>query len=64
MQEILVTDTGEAQEAAQRLKASKPARDLYGDAFVEHYAFTREWEEREARRAITDWQLKRYFEII
>ena len=27
-------------------------------------AATREWEEREARRAVTDWQLARYFEII
>lgn len=51
-------------EAAQRLKASPAARALFGDAFVEHYAATREWEEREARKAITDWQLARYFEII
>jgi glutamine synthetase len=51
-------------EAAGRLKASKPARALFGDTFVDHYAATREWEEREARKAITDWQLARYFEII
>jgi len=51
-------------EAAQNLKASKAARALFGDAFVDHYAATRDWEERESRRAITDWQLARYFEII
>lgn len=51
-------------EAAQRLRASAAARDLFGGAFVDHYAATREWEEREARRAVTDWQLARYFEII
>jgi glutamine synthetase len=51
-------------DAAQRLKASKTARELFGAEFVEHYAATREWEEREYRKAITDWQLKRYFEII
>ena len=51
-------------EAAQKLKGSKAARNLFGDAFVDHYAATREWEEREARKAITDWQLARYFEII
>lgn len=51
-------------EAAWRLKASKPAHDLFGDAFVNHYAATREWEEREFRRAITDWEMARYFEII
>ena len=51
-------------EAAERLCASKPARALFGDAFVEHYAATRQWEEREFRKAITDWELARYFEII
>ncbi len=51
-------------EAAGRLKASKPARDLFGDAFVDHYAATREWEEREFRKAITDWELDRYMELI
>jgi len=51
-------------EAADRLRRSKAARELFGDAFVEHFAATREWEEREFRRAITDWELKRYFEII
>ena len=51
-------------EAAQRLRASKGARALFGDAFVEHFAATREWEQREFRKAITDWELKRYFEII
>ena len=51
-------------DAAQRLKASKAARQLFGDAFVEHYAASREWEEREARKHITDWQMQRYFEII
>jgi len=51
-------------EAAQRLRGSDAARALFGDAFVDHYAATREWEEREARKAVTDWQLARYFEII
>jgi len=50
--------------AAQNLKACKRARDLFGDAFVEHFAATREWEERELRKTITDWELTRYFEII
>jgi glutamine synthetase len=51
-------------ESAQRLKASKMAHEWFGDAFVEHFAATREWEEREFRRHITDWELARYFEII
>ncbi|MEP7029875.1 MAG: glutamine synthetase [Pseudolabrys sp.] len=51
-------------EAAQRLRASKEARELFGDAFVDHFAATREWEEREFRKHVTDWELARYFEII
>jgi glutamine synthetase len=51
-------------DAAQRLRASEAARELFGAEFVDHYAATREWEEREARKAVTDWQLARYFEII
>ena len=51
-------------EAAQRLKASTVARELFGDPFVDHFAATREWEEREFRKHISDWELERYFEII
>jgi glutamine synthetase len=51
-------------DAAQRLKESEAASALFGEAFVEHYAATREWEEREYRKAVTDWELARYFEII
>lgn len=51
-------------EAAGRLKASKAARSWFGEAFVDHYSATREWEEREFRKAITDWEMDRYFEII
>ncbi|MCE3284489.1 MAG: glutamine synthetase [Steroidobacteraceae bacterium] len=51
-------------DAAQRLKSSRAARDLFGDPFVEHFAATREWEEREFRKHVSDWELQRYFEII
>lgn len=51
-------------ESAQAFKASDAARNLFGDAFVEHFAASREWEEREFRKHITDWELERYFEII
>ena len=51
-------------EAAQRFKTSKPARALFGDTFVDHFAASREWEEREFRKHITDWEMERYFEII
>ena len=51
-------------DAAQNLKASQMARDFFGDAFVDHYAASREWEEREYRKHISQWELERYFEII
>jgi len=51
-------------EAAERFHKSKAARAKIGDAFVDHYAATREWEEREFRKHISDWELDRYFEII
>lgn len=51
-------------DAAQNLKASNAARILFGQEFVSHYAASREWEEREFRKHITDWELDRYFEII
>lgn len=51
-------------DAAQLLKGSKAARYLFGDAFVDHFSASREWEEREFRRHVTDWELDRYFEII
>lgn len=55
---------GSLWDAAQRLKGSEIARDWFGDAFVDHFAATREWEERQFRKHITDWELERYFEII
>jgi len=51
-------------EAARKLRDSKVAREIFGDVFIEHYSMTREWEESEQLKAITDWQLSRYFEII
>lgn len=51
-------------DAAQRLKSSAAARALFGDCFLEHFAASREWEERAFRKHVTDWELSRYFEII
>jgi len=51
-------------DAAQMFKASDVARTLLGDVFVDHFAASREWEEREFRKHITDWEMERYFEII
>ncbi len=50
--------------STHNFKASKIARDWLGDTFVDHFAATREWEHRQWQDAVTDWELKRYFEII
>jgi glutamine synthetase len=51
-------------EATANLKKSKPARELFGEVFVDHFVSTREWEWRQHLDAVTDWEIKRYFEII
>ena len=51
-------------ETTRIFRNSKLARDWFGDDFVDHFAATREWEWRQWLDAVTDWELKRYFEII
>ncbi len=51
-------------ETTRVFRESKLARDWFGDDFVDHFAATREWEWRQWLDAVTDWELKRYFEII
>jgi glutamine synthetase len=51
-------------EATQLFQKSKAARALFGAEFVDHYARTRDFEVRSFDRAVTDWELARYFEII
>jgi glutamine synthetase len=52
------------KETTAIFKASDAARDWFGDAFVDHFAATREWEWRQWQDAVTDWERMRYFEII
>ena len=51
-------------EATLRFQKSELAAALFGPAFVEHFAATRLWECRQFAKAVTDWELARYFEII
>ncbi len=55
---------GTLGEAGRAFSASKAARDIFGDVFVEHFAATRDWEDRKFRQSVSDWDLARYFEII
>ncbi|CAB4933210.1 MAG: glutamine synthetase [Actinobacteria bacterium] len=52
------------QAATAALRASETARKLLGDAFVDHFALTRDWETRQFGRAVTDWETARYMEMI
>jgi glutamine synthetase len=51
-------------ETTRNFSDSAIARDWLGDTFVDHFAATREWEWRQWLDGVTDWELKRYFEII
>ena len=51
-------------EATQAMKASAIAKEILGETFVDHFVATREWEWRQHLKAVTDWEYKRYFEII
>jgi glutamine synthetase len=52
------------REATEVLAKSQRARQLLGDAFIDHYVRTRDWECRQYERVVTEWELKRYFEVI
>lgn len=51
-------------EATHLFKHSEVAREYLGADFVEHFATTREWEVREYEKAVTNWDRRRYFELV
>ncbi len=52
------------QSATEKMKSSSLAQTLFGEEFVDHFCRTREWEHRQFAKSVTDWELKRYFEVI
>jgi glutamine synthetase len=50
------------REATETMAKSKMLRAAFGDAVIDHYVHTAEWEQFEYDRRITDWELKRGFE--
>ncbi|MCA9773240.1 MAG: glutamine synthetase [Myxococcales bacterium] len=52
------------RDSVRDLAESREAREAFGADFVEHFVATREWEVRQYEKAVTDWQLRRYFEIV
>lgn len=55
---------GSLENANHVMKNSPVARALFGEVFVTHFTQTRDWELRQFAKAVTDWETKRYFEII
>lgn len=51
-------------EATNLMKNAEIPRELFGDAFVDHFVCTREWEWLQFSQQVTDWEQRRYFEII
>lgn len=51
-------------EATIAMRNSPIATELFGADFTEHFTQTRLWEWKQYSKAVTDWELKRYFEII
>lgn len=52
------------EAAVEKLRGSKAARQALGEEFVDHFIRSRDWECREYRKAVTDWELRRYFEAV
>ncbi|KAK3903985.1 hypothetical protein C8A05DRAFT_32233 [Staphylotrichum tortipilum] len=53
------------REANERfVREGSVAREVFGDAFVEHFGGTREHEVRLWDEAVTDWEMKRYIETV
>jgi len=51
-------------DASMAMKNSAIAKELFGEPFVAHFTQTRLWECKQFAKSVTDWELKRYFEII
>ena len=51
-------------DATNLLEKSETAREYLGNDFVEHFVATRRWEVKEYEKAVTNWDRRRYLELI
>jgi len=51
-------------QALEAFRAGELARGWFGDEFCDQYIAFREWEVEKHRRAVTDWERRRYFEMV
>ena len=52
------------QKATEAMKQSPIAKELFSEDFVSHFVASREWEWQQYGRVVSDWEKRRYFEII
>jgi glutamine synthetase len=64
-------ETGQIQALARNLttatdlfERSEVAKEYLGADFVEHFTATRRWEVKEYEKAVTNWDRRRYLELI
>ncbi len=50
--------------ATDLLERSEVAREYLGADFVEHFVATRRWEVKEYDKAVTNWDRRRYLELV
>jgi glutamine synthetase len=50
--------------ATDKLERSEVAREYLGNDFVDHFVATRRWEIKEYEKAVTNWERRRYLELI
>jgi glutamine synthetase len=50
--------------ALEQMEQSNIANTLFGEEFVAHFVQTRAWEWRQYEQQVSDWEIKRYFEIV
>lgn len=60
--EPLPRDLGAA--LAKMEESRQLAQELLGEPFIDHFMRTRHWEWRQYGQAVTDWERRRYLEII
>jgi glutamine synthetase len=59
--ELLPTDLG---AAAGAMSVEGPHLDLLGKDFCQHFINSRRWEWQQYQAAVTDWEVRRYFEVV
>ncbi|MBA2391862.1 MAG: glutamine synthetase [Ktedonobacteraceae bacterium] len=51
-------------DATRMFEQSEVAKEFLGKDFVTHFTTTRKWEVQEYEKAVTNWDRRRYFELV